>query len=31
MIKFIANYLVAFETKRKTYELKRNSFANGLK
>lgn len=31
MIIFIANYLIAFETKRKTYELKRNGFANGLK
>ena len=31
MIKFIATFLVAFETKRKTYELKRNGFANGLK
>ena len=31
MIIFIANYLIAFETKRKTYELKPNSFANGLK
>lgn len=30
MIKFIANFLATFETKRKTYELKRNNFANGL-
>ncbi len=31
MIKFITNYYVPFETKRKTYELKRNSLANSLK